>query len=477
MKKLIEGRDYSIHEYITKDKREITNRKICPICRECEHRKICSNRANLYTMKKCAKCRNCTDNDNCDKFYIYKRIKAEILNLGYNEKTGKSIRKQFSGKTKEEALQKLYESFDEVINNKGKYDDDTQKTCEISIVNIAIDIEEKKFKKGITRPNGYKTNKDVINRISKNRFADIPIQNVSKKQIENFLEEERKHSSSTISKDFRILRDVFKEAMRKGLIKENFFDQNYHDPIEKPKSFKQDKKVEALTAREQYMLENYMRNNSSKYNNILLLCLYTGMRVGEVLSLTPNDIIRYNDDITIQISKTLTKSKDGKTMLGDAPKTKNGIRKIDLRQDSKEVLNIALKEMIPNENNVIFAQQNGKLYEESMINNAFKRIAKNAGIRVIYTKKKKQNGKIVNLKLSNVHTHMLRHTFATRCIEAGVPIHVLQKVLGHAKIQTTIDTYGDIYDYFRQKEMNKYDEYMANQNKNFAEEFANKNKE
>ena len=477
MEKLIEGRDYTIHQYTTKDKREITNRKICPTCRECEHRKICSNRANLYTMNKCEKCKNCTDNDNCDKYYIYQRYKAEILHLGISEKTGKSIRKQFSGKTKEEALQKMYNSYDEVIKNKGKEDDGSPRICEVSIVNIAIDIEERKLKKGITRPNGYKSNRDIINRIGKNRIGDIPIHNVTKKQIENFLEDERKNASSTIAKDYRVLRDVYKEAMRKGLIKENFFDPSYPDPIEKPKSFKQDKKVVALTDKEDYMLKNYIKDNPNRYNNIILMCLFTGMRIGEVLALTPNDIVRYNDDVMIQITRTLTKSKDGKVMVGDVPKTKNGIRKIDLRLDAKEVLEKALKEMIPNENNVIFCQKNGKLYNEGMINSAFKRITKNAGIRVIDTKKKKTDGSIVNLKLSDVHTHMLRHTFATRCIEAGVPIHVLQKVLGHAKIQTTIDTYGDIYDYFRQKEMSKYDEYMTNQNRRFAEEFEKKNEE
>ena len=473
MKKLIEGRDYSIHEYITKDKREKTDKKMCQICKECEHKKICSYRANLYTMKKCLKCNECTDNENCDKFYIYKRYKVEILNLGYNEITGKQIRKQFSGKTKEEALQKMYEAYEDVINNKNT-NEKALKMSELSIVNIAIELEEKKLKKGITRSNGYKTNKDIINRIGKNKFGNIPIQMVTKKQIENFLEEERKHSSSTIAKDYRILREAYKEAKRRGIIKNNFFDSNSDDLIEKPKSFKQDKKVEALTAKEQFILEMYMKNNYSKYNNILLMCLYTGMRVEEVLSLTPNDITYDKKDVTINIKATLTKSKDGKTIIGDAPKTKNGYRKIDLRKDSKEILENSIKSMIPNEYNVIFIQENGKLYEEGMINSAFKRIAKNAGIRVINTKKRKKNGKLVNLKSSNVHTHMLRHTFATRCIEAGVPIHVLQKVLGHAKIQTTIDTYGDIYDYFRQKEMNKYDEYMENQNKIFKEEFTNK---
>lgn len=78
-------------------------------------------------------------------------------------------------------------------------------------------------------------------------------------------------------KQFRILKSAYKEAHRRGLIKENFFDSD--DPIEKPKSHKQEKKVVALTAKEQYLLEKYINENYSKYNNIILLCLYTGMRI------------------------------------------------------------------------------------------------------------------------------------------------------------------------------------------------------
>ena len=51
MKKLIEGKDYSVHEYITKNKRNTM--PMCPTCQNCTNRKLCLNRRTLYTMKRC----------------------------------------------------------------------------------------------------------------------------------------------------------------------------------------------------------------------------------------------------------------------------------------------------------------------------------------------------------------------------------------------------------------------------------------
>lgn len=59
---------------------------------------------------------------------------------------------------------------------------------------------------------------------------------------------------------------------------------------------------------------------------------------------------------------------------------------------------------------------------------------------------------------------MLRHTYATRMIEAGVPAEVLQKLLGHKDIQTTINTYTTIFDKFKKEQVDKYVEYMQNIN-------------
>lgn len=145
--------------------------------------------------------------------------------------------------------------------------------------------------------------------------------------------------------------------------------------------------------------------------------------------------------IQIIKTKTLTKDRNKNTIIGPT-KTKSGKRNIEINELTEDIIKDALNNRIENKNQVLFCQENKKLYVDNTINSAFKRICKNAGIT------------------KTVNTHMLRHTFATRCIEAGVDLPVLQKLMGHANIETTINTYGDIYNYYKQKETQKVIDYL-----------------
>ena len=399
-----EGVDYTIHEYKRKKKR-ISAKTICPICSECKNRRICLNRKSKETMDRCNKCKNCEDAENCDKFYIYNEYRAEILRLGTNPNNGKSIRQQLTGTNKDELEKRVIAQI--IKNQEEGVQEKAYKPNEDSIITIAKEIEEQKYKDRITKGAGYNRNMQTIKAISCYNFALKPIQYVTRGEIEKFLESEREKANSTIGKEYRIIKKVFEKAYSKKLINENYF--TGYEAIKKPISYKENKDVKAFTIFEQCKFISYVKTNPSKYNNILLLSLFTGMRIGEVLALKVQDIdINLN---YISINQTMTKDKYDKVVIGNTPKTKSGKRKIKVLSQAKPILESALKQMKPNKDNLLFIRDDNKYYEDGQVNSAFKRICMNAGIRVIDTKHKKYSDKkgiyYVNQKSSDVNTHML----------------------------------------------------------------------
>lgn len=324
-----------------------------------------------------------------------------------------------------------------------------------SLYNILNDYIENKHSIGITSERTHLRDSNSLKLLEKccKDFIYKPIQKVTisdiKKALPNFVEIEtvnaktsekalKTYSQNVIDKLYMFLNKGFKIATSERIIQYNLMD---NESIKKPKAKKETKKVEALTIDEERKLITILKNSNHKYRDIILLTLFTGTRIGETLAITRDNINLKESILTIE--RTLTRDKNDKTILGNKTKTKAGKRDIYLTDNAKKVLKNILKSNITNMYNLIFFDyEKNTFITPNEIN--------------CYLQRLNEKEKICK----HIHTHMLRHTYATRCIEAGMSAKVLQQNLGHKKIQTTLDTYTTVFNKFNEDENKKYNQYM-----------------
>ena len=324
----------------------------------------------------------------------------------------------------------------------------------VELVKALID-EQYKLKK--IKPSTYKRKSDTLKQIAKESFANKPITKVAREDVVNYLSKIVNYSQSTIKQNYELLCMGFADAKYQGIIKENFMEG--YKRVEKPKSEYESKERKSLTIQEEKTLAQYLNTISyekcpNKY--LFLLLLITGMRIGEALTLDYEKDINLEEN-TIDIKRTLTKDIHGKVTIGETTKTDCGRRIIKMNAISRQIIEKALEHSIKNKNHLLFCQKNGKMHIENSINSCLKRIAIKLDIG-IYDDINKAGKKVKN---TDVHTHMLRGTFATRCAEAKIAPIVLKQILGHKDIETTMKYYIDVDTEFIQSETDNAIQYLV----------------
>ncbi len=363
------------------------------------------------------------------------------------DNNGKQIRKCVYGDSRKEAKDKMDLLLSELKIGKN--------ICNtLTAVNLANEIREMKYKANLIKRASYIRLGETIDIMEKLLpYANIPIQNVTRTLINSQSQVLTEYSQSVITKVWQQLQGAFNEARIRNIVDNNPFDLKGY--LIKPKSSKLTKKIDALTIDEEKRFIKELDKGYDDYTIVFYIAIYTGMRISEILALKRDDIDFENKKIYVR--KTLSHVDKGRILLEKTTKTYAGMRDVP-------ILNILYDKLIEykidKKIGYLFLK-NGNFIHATSFNTRFQKICKNANIRVykkrVGIKGGRKTKKVYECDItkSKVNTHMLRHTFATRCIENGVNPVVLQRILGHKDIQVTLNTYTSVFHEFKEKEIDK----------------------
>lgn len=291
------------------------------------------------------------------------------------------------------------------------------------------------YKKNRVKIGTYTSYKKYFNcaikaRLGNKRLGDIRGEHIQK--LYNDLTKEG-YALSSIKIVSAVLNGCMQQAMRNGLIERN--------PVRLAELPRQTEKGtrQALTREQQALFMQYAKE--SYLYNLFAVMLRTGMRNGEIRGLKYTDIDKKQNVIHVQ--RTL-KYIEGMGHFEDTPKTRTSKRDIPLTKDILELLESQRRFwgfQVTRFDGYLFCNENGEPLSRERIQAEIERVIKRI--------------RADGYEFERITSHVFRHTFATRAIEAGMPPQVLKNILGHSSLAMTMDLYSHVLPDTKANEMEK----------------------
>jgi integrase len=290
------------------------------------------------------------------------------------------------------------------------------------------------YKKPFIKPITYTLQERVVRLNILARWVNYRLKDVTRKEYQQWINQLREHySEGTVRRIHSIMSTAFNDAVHEY----NILRENPLQKIKIPKELNKAKKIQFFTLQELDKLYSTLKKptKNAKYQlsmqplALFTLLARTGLRIGEALALTWDDIDIENKKLTV--NKTLVYPLNSTPYLS-TPKSDKSNRTIMLddyviklmkrhRINQKEVV-LKYENYKPTATNIIFHQHDGRWLRTNVVRDLLKEKCKQAGIIVL-------------------SPHSLRHTHAVHLLESGANIKYVSERLGHASVKVTADTY------------------------------------
>lgn len=308
----------------------------------------------------------------------------------------------------------------------------------------------------------YMYNRFVRGGFGKNLIADIKYSDVLR-FYQSLLEKGLK--VNTLDTIHTVLHPTFQMAVRDDIIRTNPTDGVM---AELKRNVKKNTGVRhALTLEQERKFLDFVTedDNASRWRNLYVVMFGTGCRIGEIIGLRWEDVDFDNRLITIDHNITYYPRSDKSYKCEyrlTLPKTSAGIRTVPMIDEVYQALldekrcqdegSMFCTAEIEGMSGFIFCNRFGNLHNPAAINRAIKRHVEDCNAKEVIIAKREKREPVI---LPRFSCHIARHTFCSRLCENEVNVKVIQSVMGHKNIETTLDIYAEVSDVKKQESLAK----------------------